>query len=441
MKYFLMILVASVFMGTEILAIPTPFAQLTIYRVFALGIPLCIGYSMVQKNSRLEIKKNSYATFFVAVFIIWWLWSIVSFLWIKDLRLWLQAVFLLTLGISSILGLYFWTKDFQQWKKLIQVAWFMMTLLVGLGYYEIITNHYLFANLGKLDKYNTFVSDPMTRMPITHFENQNDFATMLLAYITVGVVLYYLTPQAIKKIGYLISVFLGAYLIYRSRSRMILLCLILYAVCIFFLKFKWDIKKRYYGIALILSAIIGILAIFYVPAVRNMIDTLIYTGSSDIVTGDTGRVNLIRNGMIFLAATFGLGVGAGNVEAWMESYRFLPTQNIINMHHWWVEILVAYGVIIFILYTLAYILLIYRLFQIRKHQTKRMKNVSNQLIAFLIVFSLASITSASNMLIEWHWIFFGLIIAYVKIYETELTFVSEKILKLRGNYEFNYNLK
>jgi hypothetical protein len=441
MKYFLMVLVASVFIGTEILAIPTPFAQLTIYRVFALSIPLLIGYFMVQKNPRLEIKKNSYATFSVAVFIFWWLWSIVSFLWIKDLRLWLQAVFLLTLGISSILGLYFWVQDFKQWKKLLQIAWFMMSLLVGLGYYEIITNHYIFADLGKLDRYSTFVSDPMTRMPITHFENQNDFATMLLAYLSVSLILYYVTPNAVKKISYLISVFLGSYLIYRSGSRMILLCLILYMFCLVALQFKWDLKRKYYGIALALFIILGILALAYVPPVQDMVDTLIYTGGSDIVTGDTGRVNLVRNGIIFLAATFGLGVGAGNIEAWMANYRFLPTQNIINMHHWWAEILVAYGVIVFILYTLAYILLIYRLFQIRNYQTKRLKNVSNQLIAFLIVYSLASITSASNMLIEWHWVFFGLIIAYIKIYETNLSLVSDKLSKLRGNYEFNYNLK
>lgn len=441
MKYFLMILVASVFIGTEILAISTPFAQLTIYRVFALSVPLLTGYFMIQKNSRVELKKNSYATFAVAVFLFWWLWSIISFLWIKDLRLWLQAVFLLTLGISSILGLYFWIENLKHWKRLIQIAWFMMTLLVGLGYYEITTNHYIFADLGKLDRYNTFVSEPMTRMPITHFENQNDFATMLLAYIAIGLILYYITPHAVKKIGYLISVFLGSYLIYRSGSRMILLCLILYAVCFIALKFKWDLPKKYYGRVLTLFLILGILALAYVPAVQNMVDTLIYTGTSDIVNGDTGRVNLLRNGMIFLAATFGFGVGAGNIEAWMENYRFLPTQNIINMHHWWAEILVAYGVIVFILYTLAYILLIYRLFQIRKQQTKRIKQVSNQLITFLIVYSLASITSASNMLIEWHWVFFGLIIAYIKVYETDLLLVSKKTMKLRENYEFNYNIK
>ncbi len=441
MKYFLMILVASVFIGTEILAIPTPFAQLTIYRVCALSVPLFIGYFMVQKNPRVALKKNSYATFAVAVFIFWWLWSGVSFLWIDNLRLWLQAVFLLTLGISSILGLYFWVENLHHWKRLLQIAWFMMTLLVGLGYYEITTNHYIFADLGKLDRYNTFVSEPMTRMPITHFENQNDFATMLLAYIAIGLILYYLTPHAVKKMGYLLSVFLGSYLIYRSGSRMILLCLILYAACFMALKFKWDMEKKYYGLLLALFLILGLLALAYVPAVQHMVDTLIYTGRLDIVTGDTGRVNLLRNGLIFLAATFGLGVGAGNIEPWMANYRFLPTQNIINMHHWWAEILVAYGVIVFVLYTLAYVLLIYRLFQIRKQQSKRGKQVSNQLIAFLIVYSLASITSASNMLIEWHWVFFGLIIAYIKIYETNVSFVSNKTLNMRGNYEFNYNLK
>lgn len=441
MKYFLMILVASVFIGTEILAIPTPFAQLTIYRVFSLSVPLLIGYFMIQRNPRLEIKKNSYATFSVAVFIFWWLWSIISFLWIEDMRLWLQAVFLLTLGVSSILGLYFWTEDLIHWKKLLQVAWFMMTLLVFLGYYEIITNHYIFADLSKLDKYNTFVSEPMTRIPITHFENQNDFATMLLAYLAITLVLYYITPSAVKRIGYLISVALGSYLIYRSGSRMILLCLVLYGICLIALQFKWDLKKKYYAITLGLLTLLGILAIAYVPPVQNIIDTLIYTGTSDILTGDTGRVNLLRNGLIFLGATFGLGVGAGNIESWMANYRFLPTQNIINMHHWWAEILVAYGVIVFILYTIAYILLIYRLFQIRKHQTKRMKNVSNQLIAFLIVYSLASITSSNNMLIEWHWVFFSLIIAYIKVQETNLSLASEKLMKLRGNYEFNYNLK
>lgn len=441
MKYFLMLLVASVFLGTEMFAIPTPFAQLTIYRICALSVLLLIVYFFAQKNPHIKINKNSYATFSVMVFVFWWLWSVVSILWVEDIRLWLQALFLLTIGIASVVGLYLWIKNMRDWEIFIKVTWFMMSLLVLLGYYEITTNHYLFANLGKLDKYSTFVSEPLTRIPIAHFENQNDFATMLLAYLTVSLILYYITPHALKRMGYLMSAFLGSYLIYRSGSRMILLCLILYAISLAALKFKWDFKRKHYILGALTFVLLSILAIMYVPAIQSMLDTMIYTSSSDIVTGDTGRVNLLRNGLIFLAATFGMGVGAGNIESWMANYSFLPTKNIVNMHNWWGEILVGYGLIVFILYVLAYSLLIYRLFQIRKVQTKRRKNITNQLIAFLIVYSFASITSANNMLIEWHWIFFGLIISYINILEANLSNASNKFTKVRENYELNYNIK
>jgi len=441
MKYFLMLLVASVFLGTEILAIPTPAAQLTIYRICALSVILLIAYFFVQKNTHIKIKKNSYATFSVAVFVFWWLWSAVSILWVEDIGLWLQALFLLTLGISSIIGLYLWTQNMRDWVDLIKATWVMMSLLVLLGYYEIITNHYIFADLGKLDKYNTFASQPLTRIPITHFENQNDFATMLLAYLTVSLILYYITPHALKRIGYLVSGLLGSYLIYRSGSRLILLSLILYVICLIALNFKWDLKRKHYVLSGLTIIVLGVLAVMYVPAVQDVLDTMIYTSSADIVTGDTGRVNLLRNGVIFLAATFGMGVGAGNIEAWMANYRFLPTQNIINMHNWWGEILVGYGLIVFVLYVLAYGLLIYRLFQIRKVQTKRRKNITNQLITFLIVYIFASITSSNNMLIEWHWVFFGLIIAYIKLNEMSLSMATTKSIETRRTYEFNYNTK
>jgi len=61
-------------------------------------------------------------------------------------------------------------------------------------------------------------------------------------------------------------------------------------------------------------------------------------------------MNLIRNGLVFLSSTFGFGVGAGNIEYWMEHNPVYNTSSITNMHNWWIEILVAYGVIIFILY-------------------------------------------------------------------------------------------
>ena len=36
---------------------------------------------------------------------------------------------------------------------------------------------------------------------------------------------------------------------------------------------------------------------------------------------------------------------------WMINYGELYTGGIINMHNWWLEILVGYGIVIFILYS------------------------------------------------------------------------------------------
>jgi len=441
MKYFLIVLVASVFLGTEAFAIPTPVAQLTIYRACALSVPFLLIYYLIQHNTKLKIKRNSYASLTVAMYIFWWVWSVVSILWVENIGSWLQAVFLLTLGISSIIALYFWTNNLEVWKVLVRISWGMMSILVLWGYYEIITNHYLFADLAELDKHNTFASAPMTRIPITHFANQNDYATMLFAYLSLTIVLYYLTSNIKKKMLYIIMGFSAVYLIYRTDSRMIILCLILYAIIHFALKFKWDFKRKHYIATVILLAILFVGAIAFVPQVQNILDTFIYTGSSDIVTGDTGRVNLLRNGLVFLGHTLGLGVGAGNIETWMRNYRFLPTNNIVNIHNWWGEILVGYGLLIFILYTVCYMLLVYRLFQIRKNQSKRNRNVTNQLIAFLISYIFASMTSASNMLIEWHWVFFGLIISYIKVCEDKLVMYEINTNEKRKINEFNYSIK
>lgn len=419
MYFFLILLVGSVFLGTEILAISTPVAQMTPYRVLAFSTFLFLLYFMIQRHPRLKLKLDSYASLAIIMYLFWWLWAFISLLWVQDIRAWIQALFLLTLGISSILALYLWTRNNRQWEFLVRVIWFMMTLLVIWGFYEIISNNYLLADLGKLDKYGTFDSDPLTRIPITHFENQNDYATMLIAYISVNFILFFRTAHYFWRFTYLICIAAAEVLIFQSGSRMSLLVSLLLFALIIALNVKWDFSRRQVSWILIGGLAAVILAFLFLPPAQNFLDSLIYTGSTDILNGDTGRVNLIRNGLVFLAGTLGFGVGAGNIEHWMEFYRFLPTNNIINMHNWWFEILVAYGVLVFAFYVLVYGLMIYKLFQIRSRQDKGQRQVTNQLIAFLFAFILASITSANNMYIEWHWVFFGMILAYVSIQENK----------------------
>lgn len=417
---YLTILVASVFLGSNLIAITLPIGQISIYRIFSLlVIPTAICFLLKDRQS-FKIRTNSFATGMVGVYIFWWIWAFCSVLWALSIGSWIQAMVLLTLGVSSIIGIFLWTKNYLQWRKLIKVVWVMLTFLSLWGLFEITTNIYFLADLGKLDKYSTFISEPWTRIPITYLANQNDYATMLLAALPVNLILMNTTKNNLKKLLTLGSLLLSTLLIFQSGSRMSFLMAIAFYAIYALLGVSWDFTRKQVmnTSAIILISVLVLFAL--IPPFRSLITDLIYILPRPVISGDVGRINMWRNGLVYLGKTFGLGVGAGNIEAWMELFGPLPTNNIFNMHNWWLEILVGYGAIVFIAYVLGYALMIYRLFDLKRAVNKTQQKVMNALITFLLVFIGASITSANNMLIEWHWVFFGLIVAYIGIMEVQV---------------------
>ena len=416
---YLLILVAAVFLGSELLAIPTPLAQVTIYRLMVLGLFPLTAYHLAIDNQSLKIDRSSVASFALLVFSFWWVWGFASMAWAINFKAWLQTIFLLTLGVTVIWALYLYVNQLADWHRLLEAAWWMMTFLMVWGYFEIVTNHYFLADLHKLDKYGTFSSQPLTRMPITTFENQNDYAVLLLAYLPVTISWSRLRQGGwIRLVAWMTS-FLTVYLIYRTQSRMVTLSAFLFLLIYMLLQWQWDVSLKMVlswlgrGLALMIGMII------LVPALRQKIASLVYLGGVYDMSGDEVRLNLWRNGLLFLGQTFGLGVGAGNIETWMAEFGFLDTEVIVNMHNWWLEILVAYGAIVFIAYVLMYSLLIYKLWKLRWKVSDPLRAVNNSFVAFLIAFIFASITSANNMLIEWHWLIFALIISYLKLIEMQ----------------------
>lgn len=419
MVYWLALTMGAVFLGTELISVSTPLAQLTPYRLLIFTLIPLIGYQLLNKDRRLVVQQNSAAGFAVKIYLIWYIYAIISGIWAVNKMAWLQAVFLLTLGIVIILASYFYINRLNDWFILARTCWIMMTGLLLWGYFEIITNIYLLADLSKLDKYGTFSGQFFSRIPVTIFENQNDYATMLLAYLALTIIFYQLANTIISKGIYLIIIPATFYLIYRTQSRMVLLS----AIVFLFIYFAYHLvfylsKKQWRG--LLLFGVVALIALFILPPTRRLIFSVFYTGGQYDMSGDMVRMNLWRNGLFFLAATFGFGVGAGNIETWMEQFAILPTEVIVNMHNWWLEILTGYGLYIFMAYCLMYGILIFRLSQLRKVQTKIRREITIALLAFLWSFILASITSANNILIEWHWVFFALIIVYIKISEIEI---------------------
>ncbi|MFK8242152.1 MULTISPECIES: O-antigen ligase family protein [unclassified Facklamia] len=418
MFYYLLMLVMSVFLGTKLFAIPTPVAQLTLYRLLVFMVPLILAQQYFRKQDSVKLLAKSDATRAWLMYLFWWFIGVVSVIWVKDIKLWFQAVFLLSIGVFVITALYLWLNKLEDWYRIIYGVWVMMCFQILWGYYEIITGNYLFADLAKLDKYRTFNSQPMTRIPITYFANQNDYATFLLASLSIMLICYHRAQNIWLRLTILLSGVASSYLIYRSGSRMALLMLGVFIILLVLFQFKITFNRKIITTGLI-TGIVGLITIFIIkPALWHKLLTMLLSTQSGAITGDSARVNLYKNGLIFIGETFGRGVGAGNVEYWMGNFTYYSVGSLVNIHNWWLEILVGYGIFVFASYLVVYILLIRRLFIMTKYSSQREQYTARALLIFMLIFIFSSITSASNMLIEWHWCIFALLISYIKIHES-----------------------
>ena len=129
------------------------------------------------------------------------------------------------------------------------------------------------------------------------------------------------------------------------------------------------------------------------------------------------RINLIRNGFSFLLSTWGFGVGAGNFESWMQTRALYPTRNIINPHNWYLEVLVNYGILIFVGYLVFYWSMLKKTYQVlRTHwNDPKMRLIGVAVLGSLIGFLLASMSPSYVIAFRPQWLIIALGLSYINI--------------------------
>lgn len=70
----------------------------------------------------------------------------------------------------------------------------------------------------------------------------------------------------------------------------------------------------------------------------------------------------------------------------MEQLAVLPTEVIVNMHNWWLEILTGYGLFIFMAYCLMYGILIFRFKSAGEGSDQIRREITIALLAFFMEF-------------------------------------------------------
>lgn len=221
------------------------------------------------------------------------------------------------------------------------------------------------------------------------------------------------TNKMAGKMVFVATMVSSGFLLFATGSRANILGLIMgFAafVCL-------SIRKRRGRYYLLIGLGILFMVILFKPDIIFNIGLLISQKFKFDFTSKIGseyiRINLIRNGFVFLIKTFGFGTGAGNIEYWMANYGLYYTGTIVNMHNWWMEILASYGVIIFALYVVFYLKLLRSLYRIYKSaKNKKSVSIALGIICCMVGYIIGSISSSSNLISEWLWCFWGISVAF-----------------------------
>lgn len=345
-------------------------------------------------------------------FYIWLLYALISVLWAVDTTSAIKHIsYLLTNTIVLYVTVSVLDTTLKVWDALkLWIICFVSLLPVAL--WELTTgNHLPSSGLNYVDIGYEFARFA----PTTTFYNQNDYATLigitfpLLLSVTIH------SRRLSVKLLIILTLFITLYVLIYTTSRANILAIIV--SILFLILLQKNIKTKI--LILFLISISVFASIFMIPSkfkdgIQNVAEdiTELSTGTQDY--GIEVRYNLILNGLVFVKNSGGFGVGAGNAEYYMENRNVYPVANITNIHNWFFEVLVNYGILILLLYTLVLLSLFRQLLIIYKktlNTSDRM--ISEGFLCVLVAFPISSMSTSSLTAFNPFWILFAIMIAFV----------------------------
>ena len=397
MKMGVYLLIITSFLGAAFLEISISFFHLTLFKVAFLFCALGFIITILQEK---KWHWNTNNKFYFEFLFVWMIENIISLLWIKDYRAWMKYTYYIMVFLFFIFYFRSILKTEKDYKKIHKVLMGMIVALNGIGWDEIFTGRLLFSDVDarvmEVALYN--------RNPVACMGNPNDFALVML--FGFFLVYCYDTKGKKGKWFYRVLQISCVLLIICTDSRSVLVAFACGIVSIGVIEFLHIPQKRKYWLMTgIFLLVMGVLLF------EN--GNLNFDFSLKKLNSEAIRINLILNGVHFLKETFGLGVGGGNFEFWMRNYTVYNTGTAINMHNWWMEIMVCYGILIFVFYIVFY-LKIFKIFyqKYRSSVERQTKKKYMGILALIVSFVVGSIGSSSLFSSIHIWCIWALIASY-----------------------------
>ena len=318
----------------------------------------------------------------IHVFFIWFVYALISILWVFEPNESIKEVIYLFVNFTGFILLIFLSNNAMQPKESILKGWvwiFIFTLPVALM--ELIFDKHLSLAYQSENLLMNFGDGIVLqrRFASVTFGNLNGYNTMLM-YITP-----FLFGSLIKNNDFLkfpkiisliliviISIIIG---INSSRAAFVGFLIALFVFVLFYIK---NIKTLI-GSGVVFTAIIGFL--FFS---NNDFFNLLFTRFDTQGLADENRYILVEEGIRELLESGFMGIGAGDFIPTMEKIKNL---NNYSSHNFFLEVLVQYGLIIFVLFIGFFI----RIIRKNRHNEKRYTYITTACLFMLpLTFSIDS---------------------------------------------------
>ncbi|MGD6967748.1 O-antigen ligase family protein [Rossellomorea vietnamensis] len=400
---FLYLFVATSFLNAGMFSIEIGPFGLFPYRVFFVLSFAVFCWKMVKGHIRIY---NSRVKPILYFFYFWLCYAALSLIWAASIMEGIKYLVLLFIGIVLITLVNVYFKGRLQYLNLFYIWTGMTVVLILIGLWNHLTKQHLAVSAINA------LPERVQGIPTAVFVNQNDYAAYLAISIFFFVAFYKYSTHHVIKLANLGFIFLTLYLIYLTESRASMLGLGIGAfIYIFLLSKPW--VKKIFLIAGSVIASIGII-MFGDRLMTKVSETIggpinpSQMGSNDI------RVNLTRNAMDFISNSYGLGVGAGNAQFYLENYARYFTRGIYKMHNWWLEIFSNFGLFIFVGYVMVFAILIVNFYKFLKKSTDKTERMITEALLFsLITFIPASISPSSISNLFFHWSLLAISIGFL----------------------------
>lgn len=380
------------------------------YRILIPVLWLLAIFRVIQNRGVWDLpplKVKAFGLFLLA----WFVYAVLSINWAIDKTNAIRHVIFLFLSFSLILFSVIYLNTIED-LYIVSIIWLVcLGMMIIFGFFESQSGFHL-----PVSRYH----QRSVTFPTAVFYNENDFATFLSLSAPFLLSYFFFVKKFWVRLLFFSAFFALLYVMFATDSRANFLAIILeigYFIGVFF-----ALESNRKEIMLLLSG--SFLAFLIFP---NLISDKVHTlvrGFQTIVTQLTTqtmsighRINLAKNGLLFLLSTWGFGVGAGNVEYWMQNRAYFAIGHRFNIHNWYLEVLVNYGIFVFVGYVIFYIGLVYKIFTVLKlhKNNQKMKIIGVAILGTMIGFLFASISSSSISAFRPHWMMYALGLSYINI--------------------------